>query len=99
MNILFYLFILVVGAIVGGKAKLKESFAKKISSIQNLALYFLLFIMGIKIGLDKEIIYSFGTIGMQGILLALLSIIFSVLGVSIVAKTIFVEKEQVSHDN
>ena len=99
MNILLYLCILVVGALIGGRFNLKPSFEKKIVSIQNLALYFLLFVMGIKIGLDREIIYSFGTIGMQGIILALFSILFSVAGVSLVAKTIFAEKEQVKHDN
>ncbi|GAB6087907.1 LysO family transporter [Alkaliphilus crotonatoxidans] len=102
MNILFYLIILMIGAMIGSKIKSnkQEGFVKHIGLIQNLALYFLLFMMGTKIGLDKEILRSFGTIGLQGFLLALATVIFSIIGVRMVSKGLLTEsaEEQIEHD-
>lgn len=100
MNILLYLIILIMGAILGSKMKWKSGRDKAVGLVQNLALYFLLFVMGIKIGLDEEILGSFGTIGLQGMVLAAASVLFSIAGVRLVSKTLFTdaEKEQVNHD-
>ncbi|ABR48622.1 conserved hypothetical protein [Alkaliphilus metalliredigens QYMF] len=101
MNILFYLIILVLGATVGYKKLLSEQSLEKLSKLQNVALLFLLFIMGINIGLDRDIIASFGVIGFQAVLLAVSSIIFSVIGVRLVSKRIDVGQkgEEVGHDH
>ena len=98
MSILLYLIILLIGAYIGYKDNLKF-LVKQAGPIQNYALFFLLFIMGIKIGLDREIIYSFGKIGFQGMILALSSIIFSVAGVKLVSSKIIHTKEDVEHDH
>ncbi|KAB3527615.1 LysO family transporter [Alkaliphilus serpentinus] len=95
MNILLYLLILILGAIIGLKGKLKGNIKNRIATVQNLALLFLLFIMGVKIGLEKEILLSLNTIGFQGLILALFSIIFSVLGVKLVSATILKKNKEV----
>ncbi len=86
-----------VGAYIGYKDNIKV-LIKHAGEVQNYALFFLLLIMGIKIGLDKELVYSFGKIGFQGLILALFSIVFSVLGVKLVAKRLLKEKEQMEND-
>jgi len=100
MDILIYLLILLAGALIGAKENLKLPLLNKTSEIQTFALLFLLFIMGVKIGIDKEIIYSFSRIGLQGFLLALSSVIFSVLGVKMISHKVLQEKEgQVENDH
>ncbi|KAB3537346.1 lysine exporter LysO family protein [Alkaliphilus pronyensis] len=98
MNILLYLFILLIGAFIGSKDFLKPKLLNRIGSIQTLSLLFLLFIMGVKIGLDKEIIFSLATIGLHSIILAVASIVFSILGVKLVSSKILREKVKVGDD-
>ncbi|SCZ08177.1 LysO family transporter [Alkaliphilus peptidifermentans] len=99
MNILLYLLILVVGAFIGYKNLLKSSLLNKVGIMQNCALLFLLFIMGVKIGIDKEIVYSFGTIGVQGVVLAFFTIVFSILGVKSVSWMILKTEVKTENDH
>lgn len=69
-----------------------------VGTIQTFALLFLLFVMGVKIGLDKDIIYSLGTIGLQSIFLAVFSIIFSIIGVRIISSKVLREKVKTEND-
>lgn len=94
MDILLYLVILIIGAFIGSKNWLKDSIMKKLDHIQTFSLLLLLFIMGISIGMDRDVITSFASIGMQAVVLAVFSVIFSVLGVKIVSKHVFTLKEK-----
>ena len=94
MNILLYLIILALGAFIGNKKLLKDSIITKLDNIQTLALLLLLFIMGISIGMDKEVIASFATIGVQAVILALFSVGFSVLAVKIISKKVLALEEK-----
>ncbi|WP_026475824.1 LysO family transporter [Alkaliphilus transvaalensis] len=98
MDILLYLGILLVGAFIGFKDNKKLPLLKYTGEIQTFALLFLLFVMGIKIGLDREIIYSFRIIGLQGTVLALASIIFSILGVRFISGRILHQKGRARDD-
>ncbi|SES71861.1 Membrane protein of unknown function [Natronincola peptidivorans] len=98
MNILLYLVILLLGAYIGYKNLLNDFLSKNIGDIQNYALFLLLFIMGINIGVDDNVIKYFGVIGYQSVVLAVFSIIFSILMVKLVAKTITTEEEGVEND-
>jgi uncharacterized membrane protein YbjE (DUF340 family) len=73
-----YLFILAIGALVGLKGKLKEQIASKMDTIQALCLFFLLFIMGIRIGVDEKVLSSFFKLGYQAVILSAFSVLFSV---------------------
>lgn len=98
MDILLYLVIIVVGAFIGSKKLLKESVMNKLDKIQTIALLLLLFIMGISIGMDKEVINSFGTIGLQAMILAVFSVVFSVLGVKAISKKVLTEEKREESD-
>lgn len=94
MDILLYLIIITIGIIIGSRDLLKESIVRRLDKIQTFSLLLLLFIMGISIGMDKEVILSFGIIGGQALVLAVCSIIFSVLAVKTVSKYIIVLEEE-----
>ena len=98
MNILLYLLIIIIGAIIGFKDIIKPNLIKHLGKVQNFSLLFLLLIMGIKIGLDKDTIKSFGLIGFQAVFLAVFSIIFSIAAVKLVSKLVMKEKGQVEND-
>lgn len=85
MDILIYLIILIIGGIIGSRRLLRPSVMNRLDFLQSAALLLLLFIMGVNIGLNPEIIASFGTIGLQALVLAAFSIVFSVLAVKLVA--------------
>ncbi len=91
MNILLYIGIMLIGAFLGNRELLPKFLMKRMDTIQFLCLLLLLFIMGVSIGLDEEVIQSFGTIGVRGIIYALASILFSVLGVRLIAAKVLVE--------
>jgi len=94
MNILLYLIIIIMGAIIGFKDIIKPKLMDNIGRVQHYSLLFLLFIMGLKIGLDKNTIKSFGLIGFQAVLLAIFSIVFSIAAVKLVSAFVMKEKEE-----
>ncbi len=94
MNILLYLLIIIIGAIIGYRDLIKPGLMKHLGKLQNFSLLFLLLIMGIKIGLDKDTIKYFGLIGFQAITLAVFSIIFSIAAVRLVAKHVMREEKE-----
>ncbi|MBU5677977.1 DUF340 domain-containing protein [Alkaliphilus sp. MSJ-5] len=94
MNIFLYLIILALGAYIGNKKLLKDSIMKKLDYIQSLSLLLLLFIMGVSIGMDKDVVTSFAAIGVQAIVLAVFSVAFSILGVKIISKKVLTLEEK-----
>lgn len=90
-HILLYIAIMIFGAFLGNRKLLPNVLMKRMDTIQFLCLLLLLFIMGVSIGLDDEVIRSFGTIGIQGIIFALASIIFSIIGVRLIASKVLVK--------
>ncbi|SMP48966.1 DUF340 domain-containing protein [Anoxynatronum buryatiense] len=92
MDILLYLVIIVAGGFIGYRRMLKPSILNRLDFFQSGALLLLLFIMGVNIGLDETVIASFATIGLQAVVLAGFSIIFSVIGVKMVSAHILHRK-------
>ncbi len=93
MNILLYLIIIIIGAIIGYRDLIKPGLKKHLGKLQSYSLLFLLLIMGIKIGLDRDTIKSFGLIGFQAVTLAVFSIIFSIAAVKLVSKHVLKEEK------
>lgn len=93
-TVLIYFSLLVVGGIISHKGLVSDSFNKKLGGIQNFCLLFLLFTMGVRIGLDKEVISSFFQIGAKATVLAVFSIVFSVIFVRLVSNIVFKDKEE-----
>jgi len=85
VRILLYVLIILLGAWLSNKGKLNHIVLKNLSKIQYACLLLLLFIMGVNIGINKEIISTFGKLGVQALVLALFSIIFSIAAVKLVS--------------
>ena len=85
MRILLYIFIIVVGALISCKGLLNKMVEKNLLKLQYASLLLLLFIMGVNIGINDQIITTFGKLGLQAIVLSFSSIVLSVAVVKLVA--------------
>lgn len=83
-DIFIYVCIMVFGAILVRKNFLPKFILKKISILQTLSLYILLGAMGLKIGADKDLIKSLHILGLKSFIIAILTIIFSIIFVKLV---------------
>lgn len=99
LRLILYLALLIIGGMIGYKNLMGEKFNSKLGIIQNICLLFLLFIMGIRIGLDDKVISSFFTIGIKALFLAVFSIVFSIFFVRLVRKFIITDEEEKSHES
>lgn len=70
---------LIVGFFVGFKSNINEKMVKVNSRIQTLCLVSLIFVMGMGIGMNKEVLNNLSTLGLKAILFAVISSIGSVL--------------------
>ncbi|OGO76970.1 MAG: hypothetical protein A2Y23_03505 [Clostridiales bacterium GWB2_37_7] len=85
MRILLYVFIILAGALISSKGMLNEMVEKNLSKLQYASLLLLLFIMGVNIGINDQIINTFGKLGLQAIVLSSASIVLSVAAVKLVS--------------
>jgi len=92
MRILLYIVIISIGALVGYKELVSEKILKRMGTIQYICLLFLLFVMGIKIGINKSILMSVHKLGLTAVVISIFSISFSILGVKFISKFIKSEK-------
>ncbi|MDK2867379.1 MAG: hypothetical protein PWP51_553 [Clostridiales bacterium] len=79
MTIVLYMSLLIVGAWLSYRNRIKETWYKRLEPIQMLCLYFLLVIMGMRIGSDREILNAFFQIGFHASVFAFFSVAGSVL--------------------
>ncbi|HEY8364778.1 MAG TPA: LysO family transporter [Haloplasmataceae bacterium] len=70
---------LCLGIIIGAKIKLSEKSKKILDILTNIGIFTLLFVMGISIGINKEIISDIEKVGIVALIYTLLTVIFSVL--------------------
>jgi len=92
MRILIYMFIIFLGAWLGARGKLKESFIDKLSHFQFASLLALLFIMGVSIGVNDQVVSAFYRLGYQAFVLSVFSIVFSILFVKLVSGFVLKDK-------
>jgi uncharacterized membrane protein YbjE (DUF340 family) len=64
---------LVVGFFVGYKSNINEKMVKMNSRIQTLCLVLLIFVMGMGIGMNKEVLNNLSTLGLKAILFAVIT--------------------------
>lgn len=86
LRVLFYFGILALGWFLSSKGKVRENLMKKISAIQSIILFGLIFIMGIRIGMDQQILSSIGQIGIMAAVFALTTSLLSIFLVNILRK-------------
>ena len=73
---------LIIMYIVAMKLRTRKDNFKWVEEFINILVYILVFIMGIRMGANKEIVDSLGTIGVQAIIVTLITVAFSILGVT-----------------
>ncbi|MGM0396696.1 MAG: LysO family transporter [Bacillota bacterium] len=84
-RLLMYLAVILLGAIIGARAKIGENLSGRLGSIQTACLLLLLLVMGVKIGMDRDVIDSFFSIGFSAIVISVFTVGFSILGVKLVS--------------
>ncbi|WP_051531083.1 LysO family transporter [Clostridiisalibacter paucivorans] len=99
MRLLMYLGILVIGGVFSYKDVFGKKIHGKLDIIQTICLLFLLFIMGVRIGLDDKVISSFLKLGFQALIISIFSIAFSVILVKLVKGFIVKNEEKVGAEN
>jgi len=87
-SITLYLVLLIIGGFLSYKGLIHEKLIKKAGSIQLLFLYILIFIMGLRIGLDKKIIDAIYSIGFKAAIYAIVTVLFSLIAVYFTSKYI-----------
>lgn len=84
LRILLYIVIIIAGALISSKGLLSKVIEKNLSKLQYACLLLLLFTMGVNIGINDQIISTFGKLGFQAVVLALSSVVLSVAAVKLV---------------
>jgi len=87
------LIIMTAGIVIGWLLHKKEQFLKLTAELTNWAIYLLLFLLGLSVGSDKQILSSFDKIGLQSIIITLFAVTGSVL-VSWITYIIFFKKNE-----
>ncbi|NLG82258.1 MAG: LysO family transporter [Bacilli bacterium] len=75
---LFYLS-LCLGIIIGVTNLIPAKILKHNDLLMMVCVFILLFVMGLSIGLKKDIIKNFGYIGITGVLYSIICVIFSII--------------------
>lgn len=85
LRILLYIAIILLGAFLGASGRLSDRITSKLSKLQFASLLLMLFVMGINIGVNDEVVNGFYRLGFQAVVLSAFSIIFSILFVRLVS--------------
>lgn len=93
-TLVMYLGILVIGGIIGYTGKISKGLEGNLDKLQNICLLFLLFVMGITIGINEEVISNLFSIGFKAIIMSLFTVGFSVICVRLISKFIVVEEDK-----
>ncbi len=94
-RILLYFSLLAVGWVLSNKGFIHEKLIGKISNIQTVFLFLLIFTMGIRLGMNEQVVLSIGQIGFKSLIFTLLTAGFSVLFVFLVRKK-FIADENIT---
>ncbi|WP_312906802.1 LysO family transporter [Tissierella praeacuta] len=95
LRLTLYLGILALGGIIGYNDKVSERLQANLNKIQNLCLLFLLFIMGITIGINDRVISNLISIGFKAGIISFFTVLFSIIFVGFIKKTIVLEGEDI----
>lgn len=78
-KIALYIGIMAVGVFFSRNGKIPQKVFKEIDRIQMVCLLFLLFVMGVSVGVNKQVMQSFPKLGLQSVIFSVFTISFSVL--------------------
>jgi len=91
-RILLYFGLLALGWLLSNKGYIHKKLMGKISSIQSLFLFILIFTMGIRLGMDEQVVSSIGQIGVKAAVFAIITAGFSVIFVFLARKKFITDK-------
>lgn len=91
LRVLLYFGLLAVGWLLSNKGFIHDKLMGKISHIQTVILFGLIFIMGVRVGMDEQVISSIGQIGIMAFVFALVTALVSMLFVYVVRKRLFTD--------
>ena len=74
---------LILMYIVGMKLRNRKEKLGWVESAMNFMVYLLVLLMGLRMGANKEIVDSLGTIGIQSLIVTVITIVMSVLGITL----------------
>ena len=83
-DIILYVAIILVGYFITKKGLIPKFIDDKVVMLQSFSLFFLLGMMGYKIGADRELLSKFHILGINSVIITICAIIGSVLLVHIV---------------
>ena len=83
-DIILYVAIILVGYFITKKCLIHKFIDDKVGMLQSFSLFFLLGMMGYKIGADRELLSKFHILGINSVIITICAIIGSVLLVHIV---------------
>ncbi|WP_312700739.1 hypothetical protein [Sedimentibacter sp.] len=92
LRILMYFGLLAVGWFLSSKGLIHNNLMKKISGIQAVILFGLIYVMGVRVGMDEQVLSSIGQIGLTAAVFAVTTIAFSILFVYLSRKKLFSDK-------
>ncbi len=94
LRLVLYLSLLSIGAIIGNKGKISKNIDKNLSRIQTICLLFLLFVMGITIGINDKIISNLFSIGFKAAIISIFTVLLSIISVYIIRKIFRLEADK-----
>ncbi len=92
-SILLYLGLLIIGGFLSYRGWIHKGLSSKIDKLQLACLFALLFIMGLRIGMNDSVLNAFAQIGLHAVLYAVFTIAGSVLVVHLLLKFFGKSKE------
>lgn len=95
LRLILYLGILVLGGFIGYKDKVSEKLQANLNTIQNICLLFLLFVMGITIGINNEVISNIFSIGFKAGIISIFTVSFSIIFVRLIRRFIVLEGDKI----
>ena len=94
VRLFLYLGILLIGGIIGYKDLVNEKIQSKLNIIQEICLLFILFVMGITIGINDNVISNLFSIGFKAFIMSIFTVAFSIIFVRLIRKFIVLESEK-----
>ena len=83
---------LILMYIVGMKLRNRKEKLGWVESAMNFMVYLLVLLMGLRMGANKEIVDSLGTIGIQSLIVTVITIVMSVLGITLSRKILKMDR-------
>lgn len=87
-GVLIYFVLLGIGGVLSYKGIVHDRLLKRAGQMQMIFLYMLIYVMGIRLGMNREVIETLGTIGFKSGVFALLTALGGILGVFILDRTL-----------